>query len=471
MDPVVVLASATLGVALWLSGQSFLRFSREHDGRGHVEGFVTLLAGTMTFTAAAVATSEGSWQSIALVARSIHSMVIFVPLLYVLGYAVHATPPRWMTRLSTVVAGAIVVATLTTDLYVVRVIGETGTPEYGPLYLPGTALLGALLAVWLVRVVRLTQTRLDAWLIIGAVAVPLVLIVGDIIIRAGPHEVVWAVSLPPLILSVEAVRQRRVRAQRRERAASASERERLLHDLAVAHDQLAVANRTRQNLLDAASHELRMPLTAVLGFAQTLRSHADKVDEQQRADIIERLEVNARRLGRVIDGILTAQTLQAGSQTMLPDEVLLRPVLELSAAMFSQLDANVTIDCADGTRVWADPLYVPRIVTSVVANAAQHGRPPVAISAATDGDAVRIVVRDRGPGISEVFEPQLFLPFERASSGLTRVPGGIGLGLANAAALAASCGGSLVHIPTEQGACFEISLPARRDAAAARVHG
>jgi two-component system, OmpR family, sensor histidine kinase MtrB len=95
------------------------------------------------------------------------------------------------------------------------------------------------------------------------------------------------------------------------------------------------------------------------------------------------------------------------------------------------------------------------VITNVVGNARRHGRPPIRVTAEQLDRFVRINVSDQGEGVPDDLVPRLFERFERGSEG------GAGLGLAIAKTYAVAHGGDLLYHGGEQGARFELVLPAR----------
>jgi two-component system sensor histidine kinase MtrB len=112
--------------------------------------------------------------------------------------------------------------------------------------------------------------------------------------------------------------------------------------------------------------------------------------------------------------------------------------------------------------VTIDRTVVDRVVGNLVANALNHGSPPVTISAGGHDRHLRIVVEDEGQGIAEDFVPFLFDRFRRSEHAREASPSGSGLGLAIARAYARAHGGDVFYAPLRAtGARFELVLPNR----------
>ena len=115
---------------------------------------------------------------------------------------------------------------------------------------------------------------------------------------------------------------------------------------------------------------------------------------------------------------------------------------------------DVFLDVDPALAVVADPLVIERVVTNLIANARQHGKPPVHIHAEARDRHVRITVTDAGAGVPENLVPRLFERFEHGGTS-----GGTGLGLAIAKAYANAHGGDLYYEPGPWGTRFDLVLP------------
>jgi two-component system sensor histidine kinase MtrB len=139
----------------------------------------------------------------------------------------------------------------------------------------------------------------------------------------------------------------------------------------------------------------------------------------------------------------------------------MRALLERTIEELNDPGATVAIDCPPGTRVLTDPDCFTQILLNLVSNARRHGAPPFSIDVRAVDRSVEVAVADRGPGVPPGFVPNLFDRFAQAEAG--RASGGMGLGLAIVASLAADVGGSVRYEPNRpRGARFVVHLPATR---------
>lgn len=113
-----------------------------------------------------------------------------------------------------------------------------------------------------------------------------------------------------------------------------------------------------------------------------------------------------------------------------------------------------------GLEVWADAGRFDQVVTNLVANAFQHGEPPVEVTARSVAGGVMLTVCDAGPGIPPQHRRDVFDRFWQASRVTARLSSGAGIGLALVAGLVDGHGGSVsISDAAGGGACFEVFLP------------
>jgi signal transduction histidine kinase len=217
----------------------------------------------------------------------------------------------------------------------------------------------------------------------------------------------------------------------------------------------------QRDLLRVVSHDLRAPLTAIVGQAQLLGGRLEAGSwAAQRAEAVLRA---ARRMSTMIDDLLEAARLQARRPELALEAVELRPFLvELLARMAGTLDcARVDLELPAGrAAARADRARLERVVVNLLSNALRYAPPPsrVQVRVATSGPSARIAVVDHGPGIAPEDRAHLFERYYRgrASAGTE----GFGLGLHGARILVQAHGGSLRVEPTPGGgASFEVELP------------
>jgi PAS domain S-box-containing protein len=240
---------------------------------------------------------------------------------------------------------------------------------------------------------------------------------------------------------------------------------RYTNEIALAHDQLARAERVRDDVLSVAHHELRTPLAVILGSANVLGEHWDRLPDDERREMVAAMEQSGLRLRNLIEDMLTLATMRSGALDLRVRPIRVRDHLE--RARMHIRDAAVDVVCEPDLEVIAAPEALDHVLRNLVGNAVRHGRPPYQLRAAADGESARIVVEDHGDGVPPEFVDRLFDAFTQASNGPTRTAEGSGLGLAVVRVLVDSLGGDVRYEQIDGGgARFVVCLPRAKQHAA-----
>ncbi len=222
---------------------------------------------------------------------------------------------------------------------------------------------------------------------------------------------------------------------------------------------------SEQAFLADISHELRTPLTSIQGFAQAI------VDGEARGDAVshvaEIIHREARRLVRMVEGLLQVARLESGAQSMAREDVAPARLLESAVAALEvqAKDAGVSFDVV-GTdalpSVRGDPDKLAQLFLNVLDNAVKHSPrgTTVHVRGNRDDGAILVRVRDSGSGLPQGAQTRLF---ERFYRGENAQRDGAGLGLAIAQAIAQAHGGSIRASNVDGGGAeFAVRLPAAR---------
>lgn len=230
--------------------------------------------------------------------------------------------------------------------------------------------------------------------------------------------------------------------------------------VAVLHDvtRLRALEAVRREFLANAAHELRTPVTAIAGYAETLAG--DDLPAAARAEFVATIRRNAQRLAGLVNDLLELERLEARPvATAAREPVALAPAVAaaVSAAAAARPDAPpVEVDVAPELRVRGDRDGLDHVVQNLIDNAQLHGRPPVRVRATVVGERVRLTVADAGPGIPAELLDRVFDRFFRVD-GAGRT--GSGLGLAIARSHARAMGGALrAESAAGQGTTFVLEL-------------
>lgn len=221
--------------------------------------------------------------------------------------------------------------------------------------------------------------------------------------------------------------------------------------------------RMRNTLLAAVSHDLRTPLTTILGAADAatmqLRGH---VAEPLAASIREQAGSMLRLIENLLDmARLQARGVELNRQWQSLEEIVGSALRELREPL---RDHPLRTDLpADLPLIEVDGLLIERVLVNLLENAGKHTPPgtPIEVAARLEGDRITVQVSDAGPGLAESIPEKLFEPFERGRR--ESAVSGIGLGLALARRIVEAHGGSIsARARSPQGAVFSFSLPATR---------
>jgi signal transduction histidine kinase len=246
------------------------------------------------------------------------------------------------------------------------------------------------------------------------------------------------------------------RAERRRLAASA-DAERELRRTLQQHDEL----------LGLIAHELRSPLSIIVGNAQLISRRLATTLPVAAADTMQEVESSARRLQRLLENMLVLSRTGAEVATELEPQVLphvLHSVVEDFRARYP--DEHVRIDADPSLPlVLANDTFIDQIVWNLLSNAAKYAgaAAPVEVTARNLGDCVEVTVSDAGPGMADDDIPRIFDPHFRTRAARTHATG-LGLGLAVCRRLVELQGGEITARRNEDGGMtFAFTLPALDD--------
>ena len=220
------------------------------------------------------------------------------------------------------------------------------------------------------------------------------------------------------------------------------------------HSDLA-ADRLRAAIARTA-HELRTPVTVLVGLCDALQAADGQLSEEQRTSMRAALRRQADVLERITSDLETATLAQRGSLS-----VEVEPV-DVGAVVRSCLTAGphenpVQVYAEEHVTALADPARLTQVVTNLLSNARKYADPPYEVHVRRVDEQVHLTVADRGDGVPEDFRPLLFEEFTRAGSDAR----GTGLGLFVVRSLCAALGGAVDYQPRPGGgSLFTVRLPA-----------
>lgn len=239
---------------------------------------------------------------------------------------------------------------------------------------------------------------------------------------------------------------------------------RMAEDLAARARALEASDRARRQLLADVSHELMTPLTAMRGYVETLSMTELQLDAATRERYMRIIDEETRRLENIIGDLLDLARLEGGGAPMRRERVDVQALFDRVAARHERelraRQIHLRRDVQPGGHVaWGDPDRLEQALQNLAANALRHTpeKGGISLTAAPVDGAVRITVRDTGPGIPPEHLPRLFDRFYKADAA-RRASGGSGLGLSIVKTIVEGHGGSIT-VHNDGGAVFEITLP------------
>ena len=251
-------------------------------------------------------------------------------------------------------------------------------------------------------------------------------------------------------------REARLRAEEEQRLAEASYR--------IAQE----ANRTKDEFLMTLSHELRTPMTAILGWSRMLPAMSP--DNPVFQEAIDSIAAGALLQARLIDDILDVSRIVSGklrlvSETFEVGHVIKDSVDGMNPTAYAKQITITTSLAPDLGLIVADPARIQQVIWNLLSNAVKFTPRDgtVQVSARRTSSRIEISVHDNGEGIDPQFLPHVFEPFRQAESPQTRVHGGLGLGLSIVRYITEAHGGT-VAVESEgrgKGTTFTVTLPVR----------
>jgi signal transduction histidine kinase len=222
----------------------------------------------------------------------------------------------------------------------------------------------------------------------------------------------------------------------------------------------AVFEREKQFTSDA-SHELRMPVSVIMAYAESLLADARVSQDDQQA--IQTILTESRHMEKIITQLLTITRGQAGRYPICMEEVSVAQIVQSVGEQYADLmrEKNISLktDIPPELNVKGDLSLLSQLLLNLVENAVKYGKQDgyVHISAEIVEDQVRIKVSDNGIGIPAQSLPHLFERFYRVDTSRDR--SGTGLGLSIALWIAKAHGGEIrVESKPGQGTCFTVLI-------------
>ena len=221
--------------------------------------------------------------------------------------------------------------------------------------------------------------------------------------------------------------------------------------------------RLKDEMISSVSHEMRTPLTAILGFIEFMLEQ--KLSLAKQRDYLRTVHREALRLNQLISSFLDLQRLQADLEPYHMERLAVGTLLQKAVNLFAGASPKHTleVECpADLPPVRGDARRLEQVLKNLIANAIRYSPQggKITLGAAGGEGEVTIWVKDEGIGIPFEDLEKIFSPFYRVDDSDRRIPGGIGLGLALVREMIKAHGGRVWAESTlDEGSTFYVTLP------------
>jgi signal transduction histidine kinase len=246
-------------------------------------------------------------------------------------------------------------------------------------------------------------------------------------------------------------------------ASIALENARLFTQIQEAYDQLQMLDHMKSEFINIAAHELRTPLSILMGYAAVLEDELEGVQQ----DYLSKITRNALRLRALVDDMLNLKHLESGKISLNQDEVdlpeVFTDIIQDMSLMIEEKELSLeTIIPPDFPPMTVDRQKLDLIIMNLMHNAIKFtpvgGQ--ITFRAESDDNKAIMAIRDTGIGIPPKEVNRIFDRFYQVSQSLTREHGGIGLGLAITKGMVEVCGGTIrVDSEETRGTTFTVTLP------------
>ena len=216
----------------------------------------------------------------------------------------------------------------------------------------------------------------------------------------------------------------------------------------------------QSTFLAAISHDLRTPLAAIVGAASSLQTQHDKLPPQEQARLLGSIVSEASYLSTLTENTLQFVRLSNSTQAIKRDWESMEEIIGAVLSRERQRDVHRRIKSKVPEAlplVKADPVLIAQLISNLLDNALQYSDGAIDLTVQANPKQLMVMVKDRGPGISEAEQDIIFKPYTRSDQSGQR---GAGLGLALCKAIAQAHGGQLTFNTRKSGGSnFALTLP------------
>lgn len=228
--------------------------------------------------------------------------------------------------------------------------------------------------------------------------------------------------------------------------------------------QLGDLEEQKKRFLRNVSHELKTPLTSIREGSELLSEEVGGMLSPQQREIAVILRENSLRLQKMIENLLYYTAVQFQKPSLHVERVKCKPLIEEALASYTlTIDAKQIriLPALGDISLEADREKLLTVIDNLISNAIKYTPKGGSISIRLEREKEKAVIEisDSGPGIAPIDRERLFEPFYRGGGNADSHINGSGLGLSIAREYVDAHGGDIALMPSEQGACFRVTLP------------
>ncbi|MFA5155454.1 MAG: ATP-binding protein [Patescibacteria group bacterium] len=237
------------------------------------------------------------------------------------------------------------------------------------------------------------------------------------------------------------------------------------------NEMLQKLDKTKDEFISIASHQLRMPLTSIRWFTELLAGNKSRNLTAEQQEFLRQIATSNRKMIRLVDDLLDVSHIETGRKFTLvkknlPVNDLIKEAVAENLHLLTTRRLRLINDVPADLAVYADPDKLRQVWQNLLSNATKYGgqRKQIHLAASLKPSRVIFSVQDHGIGIPLKQQPRLFEKFFRAANAALRDPDGTGLGLYIAREIVRAHGGELwLKSAENKGSTFYFSLPRKGD--------
>ncbi len=233
--------------------------------------------------------------------------------------------------------------------------------------------------------------------------------------------------------------------------------------------ELEELNTHKDNILAILSHDLRSPLTGIIGVAEHLKSNFDKMERNEVKQMLDLLHKTSKEELNMLDYLVEWARIKYASEAFFPTKIELvecvKKVFHTLNDMAAVNTINLHNEVEENTMVFADKKMLLSVLQNIVSNAVKHSHKggKITITAKTKEDKIIIEIKDTGIGMSKEIQEKLFTPQMDSLAKARKENKGAGLGLLLVKGFLEKNGGEIwVESVEGEGSSFYFTLPQKK---------